>query len=146
MILATRPAAAADLPFLADCFLRAMRPSLTARRGDWDERRERERFEDALDLDRTTVIVADAVAVGFVMIAELPRLLQLHTVCIAPEHQQRGIGSEIVRDLIDLGRQTGRDVILSVLKVNPRAEALYARLGFTVYEESEDHRHMRHTR
>lgn len=146
MTVTTRPAGPDDGPFVVDCYLRAMRPSLTAWRGDWNERREREQFEETLDVDRTTVISADGSDVGFVMIVEAPRLLQLHTLCIAPEHQRRGIGGEVVRDLIAVGRQTGRDVMISVLKVNPRAEALYARLGFTVFEETAHHRLMRHTR
>lgn len=145
MNLVTRQAVDDDRAFILDCFMRAMRPSLTAWRGEWNELRERARFVDALDLHRTTVIEADAVAVGFVMIVELPRVLQVHTIAIAPEHQGRGIGSEIVRDLVDIGRQTGRDVVLSVLKTNPRAEALYIRLGFCVVEETEYYRHLRWT-
>lgn len=145
MNIATRPASEDDQAFVLECFLRAMRPSLSAWRGEWDEARERARFVDALDLHRTTVIEADERAVGFVMIVELPRVLQVHTIAIAPEHQGRGIGSEIVRDLVDIGRQTGRDVVLSVLKSNPRAETLYVRLGFCVVEETDSYRHLRWT-
>ena len=143
--IATRPAVDDDLAFIVDCFLRAMRPSLTAWRGDWNEPRERARFERALDLASTSIIEVDAAGVGFVMIVELPRALQVHTIAIAPEYQGRGIGSEIVADLINIGRQTGRHVVLSVLKANPRAAALYLRLGFQVVEETEYYHHLRWT-
>jgi len=143
--IVTRPAVHADLPFILDCFLRAMRPSLTAWRGEWNEPRERTRFVDVLDLDRTTIIEVDEERIGFLMLVELPRVLQLHTIAIVPEHQGRGIGSEVVRDVVNIGRQTGRHVVLSVLKANPRAEALYVRLGFLVVEETEYYRHLRWT-
>ena len=141
--MTTRPAGDGDRAAIVDCFLRAMRESLTARYGRWDEARERARFEDALDLDRTTIVEAGGADVGFVMIAEAPHLLQIHTIALLPEHQGRGIGSEVVRDLVAIGRQTGRDVVLSVLKTNPRAERCYARLGFVPVDESGSHRHMR---
>ncbi len=143
MTIATRPATEGDRPFLVRCFLDAVRESVTASRGRWDEARERTQFEAALDLDRTTIIETDAVEAGFVMIVELPGILMIHTIAIAPAFQHRGIGSDIVRDLVNIGRQTSRDVVLSVLKTNPRAERLYARLGFVVVEESPTHRHMR---
>jgi len=145
VIVTTRPAVDADLAFILDCFLRAMRPSLTEWRGEWNELRERTRFVDVLDLDRATIIEADEAMVGFLLLVESPRVLQLHTIAITPEHQGRGIGSEIVRDVVNIGRQTGRYVVLSVLKSNPRAEALYVRLGFCVVEETEYYRHLRWT-
>jgi ribosomal protein S18 acetylase RimI-like enzyme len=139
----TRPAVDADRPFVIGVFLRSMRESIAASRGAWDEVRERDTFEGQLDLQRTTIIERGATAVGFVMLGDLVGALQIHTIAIAPEHQNGGIGSDVLTDLVQIGRQTGREVILSVLKSNSRAEALYARLGFVVVEESPTHRHMR---
>jgi ribosomal protein S18 acetylase RimI-like enzyme len=48
---------------------------------------------------------------------------------LAPDHQGRGIGGRLVRDLLD--RADGKRVTLSVLEVNRRAYQLYRRLGFT---------------
>ncbi len=144
--IVTRPAVDSDRAFLVDCFLRAMRPSFTLRRGAWNEREERDRFEGALDLDRTTIIETDDARIGFVVLVELRHVLQVHTIAIAPEHQGRGIGTEVLRDVVNIGRQTGREVVLSVLKVNARAEALYRRLGFEVRESSEDHLHLQFAR
>lgn len=140
--IATRPAVESDRPFIVDCFLRAMQPSLTVRRGAWNEREERERFERALDVGRTTIVQADGVDVGFVVLVELPDVLLVHTIAIAPEHQGHGIGTEVIRDVVNLGRQTNRHVVLSVLKVNAGAEALYRRLGFEIRESHGDYHHM----
>ena len=141
--ITVRPAREHDARFIVECFVRSMEASITLRRGVWDEARERTGVEQALDLDRTSVIEASGSAVGFVMLAEPAGALQIHTLAILPAYQRQGLGSEIVRDLIAIGRQTNRDVVLSVLKVNARAEAFYTRLGFVVVDESDSHRHLR---
>jgi len=140
--VSTRPAVESDRSFIVECFLCAMQPSLAARRGEWNEREERDRFERSLDLERSTVVQIGDLAVGFVVLIELPHVLLVHTIAILPEHQGRGIGTEVIRDVVNLGRQTGRHVVLSVLKVNARAAALYRRLGFEVRESAGDHDHM----
>jgi len=43
--------------------------------------------------------------------------VELHTLCIAPEHQSRGIGSHVTRALVADARSAGRGVTLSVLSV-----------------------------
>jgi ribosomal protein S18 acetylase RimI-like enzyme len=134
-----------DVTFLTDCFLRSMRDSIALCRGDWNEARERAQFERQLDLQGTRIIRADDLDVGFVICVEKPTALQMHTLCVAPEHQNCGIGSRVTMDVIERGRRAGCDIVLSVLKTNTRAEKLYQRLGFTVVKESEHHRHMKHT-
>lgn len=55
---------------------------------------------------------------------------------IAPELRSKGIGRELVERLLDEGRQLGRKTAaLDVSAENPRAQALYERLGFTVTRE-----------
>ena len=43
----TRDATAADIDFLANAFLRAMRPYITAARGSWDQVKEDRQFRAA---------------------------------------------------------------------------------------------------
>ena len=143
--ITSRAAGLEDTAFLTDCFLRSMRDSITACRGRWDESRERAQFESQLDLQITNVIRADDVDVGFVMSVQQPTAVQMHTLCVAPEHQSRGVGSQVTMDIINRARRVGCDVVLSVLKANTRAEAFYRRHGFDVVGESEHHRHMRQT-
>jgi ribosomal protein S18 acetylase RimI-like enzyme len=50
---------------------------------------------------------------------------------IAPGHQRLGIGSRIIRALLEEAERTGQDLVLDVLTVNRRAQALYRRLGLT---------------
>ena len=64
------------------------------------------------------------------------RLLQLF---VLPEHQGRGIGSEVLATVLDEARRAGLPVALQVLKSNPRAKAFYERHGFAVAGETETH-------
>ena len=69
--------------------------------------------------------------------------VQIHTLCVAPEFQDSGIGSHVVRHVVHEAREKKAGVTLSVLKVNTRGRALYERLRFVVISESEHHYHMR---
>ncbi len=55
---------------------------------------------------------------------------------VAPELRGRGIGTIIMEHLMQAGRERGRSVaVLDVSAENPRAQALYERLGFVVTDE-----------
>ncbi len=55
---------------------------------------------------------------------------------IAPECRGLGIGSKLIHHLIEQGKSLKRSLAgLDVSVANPRAEALYARLGFVVRHE-----------
>ena len=50
---------------------------------------------------------------------------------IHPDHQGGGIGTRLISALIDEAGRKGQDLVLDVLTVNRRAQALYQRLGMT---------------
>jgi ribosomal protein S18 acetylase RimI-like enzyme len=139
----TRPATDKELFFLEDVFLRSMRSHITATRGSWDEAKERKQFREQLQLDHTRIIEHDGNPVGFFMNLAHAQSLELHTFCIAPEYQGRGIGTAIIRQIIGNAKRQGREVLLSVLKPNAGARALYERLGFMVTAETSHHYQMR---
>jgi len=144
MTLALRSATVDDIPFLTQVFLESLRESITAARGEWDRNREIAQFQRQLDLTATNLIVCDGIDVGFVMTPESEQEIQIHTVCVSPPHQRRGIGSEVTLSVVARAQATNRATVLSVLKTNPRARAFYERLGFRVADESDHHYHMTH--
>jgi ribosomal protein S18 acetylase RimI-like enzyme len=142
-MLTTRPATDSELPFLEDIFLRAMRVHITATRGSWDEAKERNQFHEQLQLEHTSVIEHGGVSVGFFMTFERGPYVELHTLCIAPEHQGRSIGTTVIRQITSDAQDQRREVRLSVLKSNTGARLLYERLGFMVTGETAHHYQMR---
>lgn len=142
-MLNTRQATDNDLDFLARLYLCAMRIPITAARGFWDEAKERENFGKQLQLDQTYIISRSGMDVGFFMTVPCGEDIELHTLCVAPEHQRQGIGTAITRQIVEEAVAEKRGVVLSVLKVNGEARSLYERLGFAVSRESTYHYRMR---
>ena len=137
-----RPAVPEDLDFLTHVFLVALRAPIEAARRRWDEERERAQFQHQLNLPGTQVIAVGTEKVGFVTAIPTGGAIDLHTLCIHPAYQSRGIGSMVTQGIVKSAVAAGRTVTLSVLKTNPRAQALYERLGFSVVRKSEHHAHM----
>jgi ribosomal protein S18 acetylase RimI-like enzyme len=63
--------------------------------------------------------------------------LRVIDITLLPERQGHGIGTELLRRLIDEGAAAGVPVRLTVARDNPRAIALYRRLGFVARAEDE---------
>ena len=142
-MLNTRPATDIDVPFLEDVFLRAMRVHIEATRGFWHEPKEREQFREQLQLHHTRIVEHGGIPIGFFMTLEREGHVELHTLCIAPEQQGRGIGTAAILEIVSDARDQGREVVLSVLKSNRAARSLYERLGFVVTGETVDHYQLR---
>ena len=139
----TRYAVAADTDFLADVFLRAMRPYITAARGSWDQVKEDRQFREQLQLGSTRIIQDNRARVGFYMTRDQGQDLELHTLCISPEYQRQGLGTAVIRRILAEARKSERGVALSVLKANVGARLLYQRFGFVVIGETAYHYRMR---
>ena len=60
-----------------------------------------------------------------------PGEIYLARIELHPDHQGHGIGTRLVSAFIDEAMQKGQDLVLEVLTVNRRAQALYQRLGMT---------------
>jgi ribosomal protein S18 acetylase RimI-like enzyme len=58
-----------------------------------------------------------------------PGEIYLSRIEIHPGHQGHGIGTRIISALVEEAQRTGQDLVLDVLTVNRRAQALYHRLG-----------------
>ena len=63
---------------------------------------------------------------------------------VLPEYQNQGVGTALIKSILDEAHPTGQPVGLQVLKVNP-ARSLYERLGFLTTGETATHYMMRTT-
>jgi len=60
-----------------------------------------------------------------------PAEIYLSRIEIHPDYQGGGIGTRLISALLDEARHKGQDLVLDVLTVNHRAQALYQKLGMT---------------
>ena len=97
----------------------------------WDEQVQRASHDRAFNPHRWQIITAGHADVGMLDVDYRPGEIYLSRIEIHPGHQGHGIGTRIIRALLDEAERRGQDLVLDVLTVNHRAQALYQRLGLT---------------
>lgn len=89
-----------------------------------------------------SIIEVDGEPAGRFRVVRFPDRIFLGGIQVHPDFQGNGIGTYLIRALIEESRSTGKPVDLNVDRDNPRARALYERLGFERHSESEKEIHM----
>lgn len=137
-----RPAAEDDFELLFRVKREALGPYIAATWG-WDEDDQRARAAAEPRAWPTQVIVVEGEDAGVLQVDRRGSELYVINLLVLPAFQRRGLGSAILRELMDEAAWDGVPVTLQVLRANPRARALYARLGFAVTGETAEHLAMR---
>lgn len=75
------------------------------------------------------IILAEGRPVGRILVFREPGANRLVDIALLSEFRGQGIGTQLLRDLLDKSAEQGLPVRLQVLKSN-RAQNLYQRLGF----------------
>lgn len=123
-----RSAVGADSEFCYQLHKAAMGGYVTAVWG-WDEQAQREYHARAFNPGQWQIITAGGADIGMLNVERRPGEIYLARIEIHPDHQGRGIGTGLISALIDEAGRKGQDLVLDVLTVNHRAQALYQRLG-----------------
>ena len=133
----TRPATLDDVAFLTDVVVEATRAQ-----GRWpadlDESEFRHGFTAATSAhvrgaepaSTTSVIELDGEPIGRLRVVRHDHRIELAGIQLVPAVQGRGIGSRIIEELQAEATAAGVALELGVEHDNPRARALYERLGF----------------
>jgi ribosomal protein S18 acetylase RimI-like enzyme len=138
-MLTYRPVGQADFDFLYWLHRAAMRAYVEETFGPWDEAWQQEYFRRHFDPANLQVIQWDGEDVGSLFLQDRTEELFIAGIEILPEYQQQGIGSQVIRGLLEQANRQSKPVALQVLKVNIRARNLYQRLGFGVTGENDTH-------
>jgi RimJ/RimL family protein N-acetyltransferase len=133
-----RPATDADRDFLFDLHRQAMRDYVEPLWG-WDDGVQRRLFDDRFTTRHSRVIQVDGEDVGLLQLEDQPSEVVLGLIELLPAWQGKGIGTAIIRSVL----AQGKPVSLRVLRGNPRAAALYKRLGFRIVRRAPEHLYMR---
>ena len=138
-----RPATAADYQWLWELKRATMRPYVELTWGTWDDPTQEEFFREKFSSETVQIISVDGRDAGLLNIERAADEIFLANLQIHPSFQKRGIGSAVLRELLDSAEMLGLSVRLQVLRVNTDAARLYARFGFTLYSETPTHLLMR---
>jgi ribosomal protein S18 acetylase RimI-like enzyme len=126
--IALRPATPGDSEFCYQLHKAAMGGYIAAIWG-WDEQEQRAFHDRAFNPGRWQIITACQADIGMLDVEYRPGEICIGRIEIHPDYQGQGIGTRLIRTLADEARRKGQDLVLEVLTVNHRAQALYQRLG-----------------
>ena len=132
-----RKATEKDFPFFRELHRLLFRKHIEQIWG-WDQDDQEQRTREAFENDVVQVIQVDNQDIGFLQVEDQEDCVRVGEIWIAPDYQNRGIGTAIVNDVIQKAFQVSKGVFLGVLRTNHRAKAFYKRLGFIVYEDDGD--------
>ncbi|MEU9643497.1 GNAT family N-acetyltransferase [Streptomyces sp. NPDC048188] len=129
-----RAAVAADVEVIAELRATVLRADLE-RLGRYDAQRVRQRLRDSFSPAHTSIVVIDGEPAGCVTVRPVEGRQWLEHFYLAPERQGRGLGSAVLRSVLERTDAQGVTVGLNVLQ-GSAARRLYERHGFVV--ESQD--------
>jgi GNAT superfamily N-acetyltransferase len=138
-----RPGSASDRAFLYALLRSSLGPHIEATYGTWDEIWQRRHFLQNSDPRKHEILDLDGEAVGCLLLQEEPECLQLHRIFLLPEYQNRGIGTQVIHELISEASSRSKPLRLRVFRISP-AVRLYERLGFRHVGETQTHFLMEH--
>jgi len=130
-----RPARAEDYDFALGLYVETIKPYTIAFMV-WVDEIENARFDRLWTLPDTRIIMLDERDVGWLDAADTGPEIFLKQIYVVPAHQRRGIGTYVMRLLLEEWQETQKPIVLGVLRNNP-ARRLYERLGFTVVGETD---------
>lgn len=129
--IAFRPATTADAEFIYQLVEVTMRLYVEQVWGSYSEEYNRKNIAETIAAKSYSVIEYQGEDIGAISVERHPDFIQLAQLFILPSHQNRGIGTTLVRELAQECRQSGKPLRLRVLRSNP-ARRLYEREGFKV--------------
>jgi GNAT superfamily N-acetyltransferase len=138
-----RPAGAEDRDFLLQVYASTREEEL--RLVDWSAEQKaafvQQQFEaqDAYYREHYhpatfDVIEAEGQPAGRLYVARWEDEIRIMDIALLPEHRGRGIGTALLRELLDEGKRDGKRVSIHV-ELHIPARRLYERLGFVPVEE-----------
>jgi ribosomal protein S18 acetylase RimI-like enzyme len=129
-----RPATEVDIPFLLALRRKTMDPHLSASGASTSESDHRSRLMYRFEC--AEVLQQNGLPVGLLKVARDGSEWQIIQIQLVPELQGKGLGAELLADIVSEAVAAEATLSLTVLKANP-ARVLYERFGFVVVGESE---------
>ena len=129
MRLTKRPARASDTAFARDVHHQAYRDAVERQFGPWVEEAQDRFFAADWEPAAVEIVACDGTPCGYLRVEDRAGDIHVREIVLRPDFQGRGIGSALLRAVIERARARGVPVRLGTFHQN-RALDLYRRLGF----------------
>jgi GNAT superfamily N-acetyltransferase len=130
------PAHESDLALTYEITRDAMRDYVIQTWGLWDEEEQRHKHQQNYTPTTHRIVLCGAKAAGLLAVEIEHSHLWLVKLYLRKPVRGRGLGTSLLRLVIEEADQLGKPVRLRVLKVNEGAQRLYRRHGFAVVGET----------
>lgn len=137
MEIILRQAREDDLEFLWSLHKATMKSYVDETWG-WNEEFQREYFDNRFEPINIELIIYENARIGAIEIRDRENELFIANFEILPQYQNKGIGSTILKRIINTSGNKQKSIKLQVLKVNP-ANRFYERFGFKTVDKTETH-------
>lgn len=104
--------------------------------GRWDEDEQLQKHRDNYTPGTHRIIKVGNVVAGFFATEDLPTHVWLVKLYLLSAFRGQGMGAALLTRILHDAEKLGKPVRLRVLRVNTRAQALYARHGFSIFDET----------
>lgn len=138
MELTKRSALESDTGFARELHHRAYREVVERQFGPWMEERQDRYFESDWAAATFEIVLCDGIPCGYVCIEDRTDDIHVREIVLAPEYQGRGIGSSILREVLERARTRRVPVRLGTFHKS-RALGLYRKLAFQEIGRTETH-------
>ena len=105
----------------------------------WDTKKEKENHRKYYNrtMQGKYIIELESKKIGLLWYEEEKDYIEINQIFILPKYQNKGIGSKIIIEIINTGKNKKKSIILGVLKPNIKAQNLYKKLGFIEYDHTD---------
>jgi GNAT superfamily N-acetyltransferase len=107
----------------------------------WDEDIQRDFHAKAWQQQKPDIITHDGRLIGTIATVESQDCVEIGQFFILPDYHNKGIGTYLLKGILDKADRSGKNVTLKFLKNNP-VKSLYVRNGFRLVHTSEVAHHM----
>lgn len=130
-----RPATPEDQALLFELY-RAVMGGYIEQIWGWDSQWQKDDFSEHFDPDQITVVLRESQPIGYVQVEKHSYVLYIRMLLLAPEHQKKGLGANLLKWIISSASKQHLGVKLQVFKINAPARRFYERHGFKVVGET----------
>jgi len=102
----------------------------------WDENVQRDFHAKDWQRRKPDIITYDGRPIGTIAISDGEDCVEIGQFFIWPDYQNKGIGTHLLKNILDKADESGKNVTLRFLKNNP-VKSLYIRNGFRVVHTDE---------
>jgi len=102
----------------------------------WDESKQRDFHAKAWQQYKPDIITYDGKPIGTIATIENEDRVEIGQFFILPDYQNKGIGTHLLKSILDKADQLGKNVTLRFLKNSP-VKSLYVRNGFQIVHADE---------